>query len=82
MGESQSPSVYTRYSVLGITFAVTLVVFTYAGYWVGTKFGFEPWGTVAGAALGFLGGTVHLYQKIYALDRPDADPPESTDHRD
>ncbi|MFN0058601.1 MAG: AtpZ/AtpI family protein [Planctomycetota bacterium] len=65
-------AVYSRYATLGFQFGVTLVAFCYAGNWLGGHFDFEPWGTLAGAGLGFLGGFLWLYREIFS---PRAKPP-------
>ena len=43
---------------------LTLSIF--AGHWVDERWGMEPWGILAGAVLGFAGGTLWLYRSIYS----------------
>jgi F0F1-type ATP synthase assembly protein I len=44
----------TRYAGLGVQFAVTLVLFAWAGIWLDGRLGTAPWFLIAGV---FLGGT-------------------------
>ncbi|MEM7165208.1 MAG: AtpZ/AtpI family protein [Planctomycetota bacterium] len=56
---------WTRYSMLGVQFALTPVAFGWGGYWLDGKYGSSPWGTIAGVVVGFFGASIWLYFKIY-----------------
>jgi len=47
----------SEFAGVGMQFAVTIVVFTFAGLWLDRRFGTSPWlviaGVFGGAALGF-----------------------------
>ena len=76
MGESRkrNASSWTRHSAVGLQFALVIVLFTYGGHWLERRFDVSPWGTVIGAGLGFLGGTVWLYHQVYPRSSDDACP--------
>lgn len=47
--QKKSPWAYVS---LGLEFAVTVGLLTWAGCWADQRWGLKPWGTVAGAMLG------------------------------
>lgn len=53
-----------RYAGLGLTFAITLVVFAYGGMWLDEHLGTEPWLLIAGVFAGAVGGTISLIRKV------------------
>ncbi len=54
-----------RYSGLGLQFALTLGVFTFGGYWLDRQLDWLPWGTLAGAFIGFAGATTWAYREVF-----------------
>jgi F0F1-type ATP synthase assembly protein I len=40
------------YLSLGLEFAATVGLLTWAGWWADQRWGYKPWGTVAGSMLG------------------------------
>ena len=48
------PAKWVQSSALGIQVVLVFAVLVYAGSWVDGKYGFEPWGTLAGIALGIV----------------------------
>jgi uncharacterized membrane protein YcjF (UPF0283 family) len=44
----------------GLTFALTVALFTWGGHWLDDKWGTGPWLLLLGAALGSVGGFLHL----------------------
>lgn len=46
----------------GLELAAMVLIFAWVGHWLDGKWGIEPWLTLTGAALGIIGGMVHLWQ--------------------
>lgn len=69
------PQSWMRYSHLGVQFAMTFGVITYAGYWADTRLGSSPAFTLLGTAAGFGIGFYHLYREVYRPGGPGARPP-------
>jgi len=65
-----------RYADIGLKFAATIGVFTYAGYWADTNWGTRPWLMVAGVFLGFGLALYSMLAKIGNLSST-AEPPET-----
>ncbi len=63
-----------RSSSLGIQFALFLLLFFFIGYWLDQKLGSSPWFMIAGAILGFTGGTVWLYRQAFPAARESDEP--------
>ena len=64
-------SVYGKYSTLGIQFALFLVLFFLAGYWLDQQLGSQPLCMIVGLILGFIGGTVWLYRQVVPREPAD-----------
>jgi ATP synthase protein I len=61
------------YLNLGLEFAVTLLVFIFAGHYLDKRWGTEPWIFLAGAALGILVAFYIFFKTLSKLtdrDRP------------
>ena len=59
-----------RYADVGLHFAATIGVFTYAGYWADLNWGTRPWLLIVGVFLGFGLGMVSMLAKIAKLSSP------------
>ena len=57
-----------RYTGLGLTWALSVLLFLLIGYWLDGRLGTLPWLTVAGAFLGAAGGFLSLYRGL-TVDR-------------
>jgi F0F1-type ATP synthase assembly protein I len=64
-----------RYAGLGVSFAATVGVLAYAGYWIDGKLGSSPAFLLAGVLLGFLGATFSLIRHVPPPSRSKT-PPE------
>lgn len=56
---------WTRYSTIGLQFALTPAMFGWLGHWLDQRFDWSPWGIVSGVVFGFVGASAWLYYKIY-----------------
>ncbi len=54
---------------LGGTLAVWIGGGTWLGHWLGTRWGFEPWGTLTGALFGIAGAGVGVYRVVRNLGK-------------
>ncbi len=59
-----------RYSGLGLTWALSVLLFLLIGYWLDGRLGTLPWLTMAGAFLGAAGGFLSLYKALMSGTRP------------
>ena len=58
-----------RYTGFGLTWALSVLLFLWIGYWLDGRLGTLPWLTIAGAFLGAAGGFVSLYKGLVAASR-------------
>ena len=56
-----------RYADIGLQFAASIGVFTYAGYWADQNWGTRPWLLIVGVFLGFGLGMMSMMAKIAKL---------------
>lgn len=55
-----------RFTGFGLAWALSVLVFLLAGYWLDGRLGTLPWLTIVGAFVGAAGGFVSLYRGIVA----------------
>ncbi|HUP19346.1 MAG TPA: AtpZ/AtpI family protein [Gemmatimonadota bacterium] len=55
-----------RFTGFGLAWALSVLVFLLAGYWLDGRLGTLPWFTILGAFVGAAGGFVSLYRGIVA----------------
>jgi len=60
-----------RHAGAGLQFAVSIVVFLYAGQWVDRRLGSEPWGVLIGVFTGAGAAFYSLYRRLMADVRRD-----------
>jgi ATP synthase protein I len=53
-----------RYMGFGLTWALSVLLFFGAGWWLDTKLGTAPWLALGGAFLGGAAGFYHLYYHV------------------
>ena len=58
-----SPSRWYRHAGMGVEFAAALGAFVALGWWVGKHFDWNPWATLVGAGLGFIGAMYNLIRE-------------------
>jgi ATP synthase protein I len=56
-----------RFAGIGIQFAISILLFLYAGKWLDAKLGTAPWLLIAGV---FVGAAASFYSMYRALTRP------------
>jgi F0F1-type ATP synthase assembly protein I len=68
-----------RYAGLGFELAASVAVLTLVGWWVDRHFGSAPWGVLAGALIGLVGGMYNMVRQALESVRPphDADRDEA-----
>jgi ATP synthase protein I len=60
---------------VGLQFAGAIVLFLFAGRWVDSKLGTEPWFLLLGVLVGLVGGFLSLYRQLNTPRPPrDGDP--------
>jgi F0F1-type ATP synthase assembly protein I len=81
---SKSPSNWLKYAGVGAEFAAAFGALVALGWWVGWKFDWNPWATLVGAGLGFVGAMYNLLRQGLKLQREASsqDSEEQTDRRD
>ena len=57
------------YAGAGLQFALSILLFLFAGQWLDRRLGTGPWLTLLGVLLGASGGFYSLYRKLTAWQR-------------
>lgn len=64
----------TRYAGLGLQFAISILLFLYAGQWLDRKLGTGPWCMIGGVFLGASLAFYNMYRKLMGdLERDEAE---------
>jgi F0F1-type ATP synthase assembly protein I len=58
-----------RYFGIGLEVAVGVSLGFLIGWWLDSRFGWEPWGTVVGAMLGLAGGLYLLLKEAMRMSK-------------
>jgi len=58
-----------RYSHLGLTFAATILVWFFGGYWLDGKLGTLPLLTILGVVIGAVSGFVYLIRALNQMNK-------------
>lgn len=62
-----------KYAGMGLQFALSILLFVWAGQWLDRKLGTEPWCLVIGAFVGAAAGFTAIYRRLTAeLKREEA----------
>jgi len=60
-----------EYAGLGLQFAVSVLLFLYAGQWLDRKLGTEPWLMIVGVFTGAGASFYSMYRKLMAMQERD-----------
>ena len=60
-----------EYAGLGLQFAVSVLLFLYAGQWLDRKLGTEPWFMILGVFTGAGASFYSMYRKLMAIQERD-----------
>src|SRR5687768_4572005 len=69
-GSDEGPSV-SEFAGVGLQFAVSILVFLYAGQWLDRKLGTAPWLLMGGVFLGAGASFYSMYRKLMAAQARD-----------
>lgn len=61
----------TQFAGVGLQFALSILVFVYAGQWLDRKLGTAPWLLLAGVFVGGAGSFYSMYRKLMAAQARD-----------
>jgi len=61
----------TQFAGVGLQFALSILVFLYAGQWLDRKLGTAPWLLLAGVFVGGAGSFYSMYRKLMAAQARD-----------
>ena len=53
-----------RYAGTGLTFALTILVLGFVGWWLDERLGTRPWLMILGILAGFVGGLISMVKRI------------------
>jgi len=70
-GGADEGSSITRFAGVGLQFALSILVFVYAGQWLDRKLGTPPWLLLAGVFVGGAGSFYSMYRKLMAAQAQD-----------
>lgn len=62
-----------EFAGIGLQFALTIFVFSFAGVWLDRRFGTSPWLLIICVFAGAAGGFFSMFRKITAAQRRDAE---------
>ncbi len=60
-----------EFAGLGVQFALTILVFVFAGVWLDRRLGSSPWFVLVSVFVGAGGGFYSMYRKIIAAQKRD-----------
>jgi len=63
----------TEFAGIGVQFALTILVFVFAGLWLDRRLGTSPWLVVICVFAGAAGGFYSMYRRVTAAQRRDAE---------
>lgn len=58
-----------HYSHIGLQFGLTIISLFFLGHWLEDRWDFKPWGTIAGAFLGFIVAFYHLMKSLQNMQK-------------
>jgi ATP synthase protein I len=70
-GGADGESSITQFAGVGLQFALSILVFLYAGQWLDRKLGTAPWMLLVGVFVGGAGSFYSMYRKLMAAQARD-----------
>jgi F0F1-type ATP synthase assembly protein I len=70
-GEADGGSSITQFAGVGLQFALSILVFLYAGQWLDRKLGTAPWLLLVGVFVGGAASFYSMYRKLMAAQARD-----------
>lgn len=64
--DERASRTFGRYAGVGLQFAISIVVFLYAGQWVDRRLHSSPWGVLAGVVIGASAAFYSMYRRLMA----------------
>jgi F0F1-type ATP synthase assembly protein I len=71
---------WLRYAGMGFEFFAGMLLFVAIGIWLDRRFGWSPWGTLTGAAVGFAVAMWNLVRQGLAMQRRADEQRRSREH--
>jgi F0F1-type ATP synthase assembly protein I len=62
-----------EFAGIGIQFAITILVFAFAGVWLDSRLGTSPWFILVSVFVGAAGGFYSMYRRVTAAQRKSQD---------
>jgi F0F1-type ATP synthase assembly protein I len=76
--DRRQASAFGKYAGVGLQFAVSIIVFLYAGQWIDGRLGTGPWGMMIGVFVGAGAAFYSMYRRLMAdLERDERTRPKS-----
>lgn len=64
--DERASRAFSRYAGVGLQFALSILLFLYAGQWIDRRLGSSPWGVLAGVILGASAAFYSMYRRLMA----------------
>lgn len=64
--DERASRAFGKYGGIGLQFALSILLFLYAGQWVDRRFHSSPWGVLAGVLVGGSAGFYSMYRRLMA----------------
>lgn len=64
--DARASRAFGRYGGIGLQFALSILLFLYAGQWVDRRLHSSPWGVLAGVLIGGSAGFYSMYRRLMA----------------
>ncbi len=71
---NRDPNRWLRYAGMGVEFVAGFGAFVAIGWWIGRHAGWNPWATLVGAGLGFIGAMYNLIRQGLRMAREESSP--------
>ncbi len=62
--DERASRAFSRYAGIGLQFAISILLFLYAGQWVDRRLHSAPWGVLAGVLIGASAAFYSMYRRL------------------